>query len=329
MEGDFVESLEGLIFDVKGLIHPPDRVIAYLRYYPDEDGDRVRAGVRYRKVYPLGERRNLLRERWPLYLYHDKVFHRELQGVPIHRIARIYRPRERVEALREKGELDTLEEAALSLIDTLREATGLPYRCFGVSGSILVGLQTPTSDIDPIIYGEKASFKVYEALKDLLAKGGELQPYGEEGLRSLYRARAMEESLDYETFKRLERRKVLEGLYKGYDYYIRCVKEEVKERYGDKEYFPLGECRVEATITDDRERIFTPCQYMVERVTLLEGVREGLPERIVSYRGRFSEQALQGERVRARGILEKVLGREGEYYQLVIGESPYHHLIVL
>jgi len=37
-EGDFLETLEGLIFDVKGLLHPDARVIAYLRYLPDPHG---------------------------------------------------------------------------------------------------------------------------------------------------------------------------------------------------------------------------------------------------------------------------------------------------
>ena len=33
-EGDFLETNDGLIFDVKGLLHPPERKIAYLRYIP-------------------------------------------------------------------------------------------------------------------------------------------------------------------------------------------------------------------------------------------------------------------------------------------------------
>lgn len=34
MEGDFVETHDHLIFDVKGFLHPQDRVIAFLRYVP-------------------------------------------------------------------------------------------------------------------------------------------------------------------------------------------------------------------------------------------------------------------------------------------------------
>jgi len=33
-EGDFIESVEGFIFDVKGMIQPSDKVVAYVRYVP-------------------------------------------------------------------------------------------------------------------------------------------------------------------------------------------------------------------------------------------------------------------------------------------------------
>ena len=34
LEGYAVETVEKLIFAVKGLVHPPDRLIAYMRYLP-------------------------------------------------------------------------------------------------------------------------------------------------------------------------------------------------------------------------------------------------------------------------------------------------------
>ena len=34
IEGDFLETKEDMIFDVKGLSHPPNRIIAYVRYIP-------------------------------------------------------------------------------------------------------------------------------------------------------------------------------------------------------------------------------------------------------------------------------------------------------
>jgi predicted nucleotidyltransferase len=34
VEGDFIETKDGIIFDVKGFLHPADRIIAYIRYIP-------------------------------------------------------------------------------------------------------------------------------------------------------------------------------------------------------------------------------------------------------------------------------------------------------
>jgi hypothetical protein len=34
LEGDFIETYDHLIFDVKGFLHPKDRIIAFLRYVP-------------------------------------------------------------------------------------------------------------------------------------------------------------------------------------------------------------------------------------------------------------------------------------------------------
>jgi predicted nucleotidyltransferase len=61
---------------------------------------------------------------------------------------------------------------------------------------------------------------------------------------------------------------------------------------------------------------------MLERVEVLEGDPDCTPREAVSFRGRFAEQAIKGERVFARGRLERV-GSDGlEYYRLVVGEGP-------
>ncbi|MFW9845496.1 MAG: hypothetical protein ACFFD6_02010, partial [Candidatus Thorarchaeota archaeon] len=57
IEGHFIITDDDLIFEVKGVIHPSDRVIAYLRYIKDDSGDRrSRDGTRFRKVYDLVRR---------------------------------------------------------------------------------------------------------------------------------------------------------------------------------------------------------------------------------------------------------------------------------
>ena len=82
VEGFALHTADELIFTVKGLVHPPDRVIAYLRYLPDPQGDRERDGVRYRRVYHFDEQQGILQARYPEYLKYDPVFGVRLQSVP-------------------------------------------------------------------------------------------------------------------------------------------------------------------------------------------------------------------------------------------------------
>ena len=109
-EGDLIETFDGNIFDVKGLVHPCDKVVAFIRYTPDSKGERKKGKVAYRKVYPLHERYNLLREKFPQYLVHDKVFGELLCEVPVKAIKRHYQPIAYLRRLR-RPKKDALEKA--------------------------------------------------------------------------------------------------------------------------------------------------------------------------------------------------------------------------
>ncbi len=326
-EGDFLETNDNFIFDVKGIVHPPDRVIAYLRYVPDEKGGRTRLGVRYRKVYGLSGREAFLRKNAPCYLYFDSIAHRRLQGVPLEKIKILYEPKKKLEELSAKRSFDPMERDTLELVELLRSATGLDSGRFGISGSLLVGLHDENSDIDLIVYGVRESHKVLNALKgsqhDAL-----IERYDKAGIERLYEARSMRNAMSFNRFMMHEKRKFLEGRFRTRDYFIRCIKDwnEIKEKYGDRSYYPVGSCTLEAVVEDDSENILTPCTYGVSQVKILRGKRKAVPSQIVSFRGRFCEQAFQGERVRARGRLERVVNRSGEWYRIVIGESRFDYL---
>ena len=46
-EGDFIEVIGRAFFDVKGYTHPPNRIVAYIRYYPDPKGSRYKENMNY------------------------------------------------------------------------------------------------------------------------------------------------------------------------------------------------------------------------------------------------------------------------------------------
>ncbi len=322
-EGDFVETSDGLFFDVKGLVHPPGRIVAYLRYYPCERGTRLRGGSRYAKVYDLPQRRLLLKRRWPNYLYHDVVHGRELQGVPIGNVRALHLPKRRLGAILRSRQRDSLEATAARLVKELVDMPGISPTRLGISGSLLVGLHRPDSDIDIMVYGVESAKHIQRALFALLDEDRHFHRYQTRHLRRLYADRGLQRAIAFEDFERHERRKALQGRFLGHDYFVRCVKDwaEISERYGDEEYLPLGNCSVSAEISDDMECLLTPCRYRLREVKVLAGDSRRKPAEVFSFRGRFAEQAQSSERIFARGRLEQVRSRRSRRFRLVVGEG--------
>lgn len=332
-EGDFIETVEGLIFDVKGLVHPSDRTIAYLRYFESSEGERIRGAKRYAKVYSLGDRDAMLRQKHPQYIYYDHVFGEWLEGVPNSLIVKHYQPIEKTLSLLRRRDLSAIETQAVRLVQEIRDYIGIKTDSIGISGSILVGLHTPSSDIDIIVYGRRASLAAYDGLKTLLSEGRNgFLPYNLCDLKRLYDFRSKDTWMPFNDFCKVELRKVFQGKFLGRDFFVRFVLDwsEVGEEYGDRVYRSAGYARIEALVEDDSDAIFTPCIYKVSGVRLLEGKCDTrLLREIVSFRGRFSGHARGGEWVTAQGKVERVIEKDGnEYYRMVLGARPSDFMIV-
>jgi len=325
-EGDLIETLDGNIFDVKGLVHPPNRIIAFIRYTPDPEGDRKRGNRRYRKVYPLHERYTLLKERFPQYLVFDEVFNEWLCEVPAELVRKHYQPKEYLSQLRRKKTFGGLSEQSLKLAQLLRTRARVRWTSLGISGSLLVGLHMPSSDIDLVIYGSDNSWKVYNALQLLFKdRGSHLRPYTRQELKALFDFRSKDTAIEFEDFVRTESRKALQGKFLEKDFFIRCVKErnETTEHYGSVRYTALGEATIGGIIADDSQMIFTPCTYLIENVKALKRKTPGPLTEIVSFRGRFCEQARKGEKIIAKGKVEQVHEpARKEHFRLLLGNRP-------
>ena len=92
---DFIYTTDGMYFASTNYIHPEDRYISFLRYIPDENGDREKDGIKYRKVGSQ-EAYSYLRENYPDYLYFCDVTNVEMMGVPLEKVERIIKPEERL-----------------------------------------------------------------------------------------------------------------------------------------------------------------------------------------------------------------------------------------
>jgi len=332
-EGDVIEDVNRIIFDVKGLVHPPAKIIAFPRFIPDLQGNCIRGRVAYKKIYGISERFEFLKQNFPHYIVHDPVFNEELCEVPKEEVKKHYQPINYLRQLRHGKRLDELERDAFDFLQLLKDETGISWSKMGISGSLLVKLHTANSDIDPIIYGSENCRKVYEALKFLMQDAkGNVKAYTQEGLRKLYAFRVKDTIMSFEDFMRTESRKVLQGKFKTRDYFVRFVKDwnEIREEYGSFQYRNMGYARIRAEVEDDSEAILTPCTYELKNDKVLSGTRISQIEEIASFRGRFCEQARNGETIIAQGKVEQVTDRKHncKSFRLLLGNKPSDYMVL-
>jgi predicted nucleotidyltransferase len=105
---------------------------------------------------------------------------------------------------------------------------------------------------------------------------------------------------------------------------------EIQENYGTVHYQTVGHAKIKASVTDDSQMIFTPCHYKIDNVEIVEGPEVESIREIVSFRGRFCEQARNGEFVTAQGKIEGVKGEgEQEFYRVLLGNKVSDCMILM
>ncbi len=330
-EGDLIRTKNNVIFDVKGLVHPPSKVIAFPRFIPSPQCTRQGKDTNYGKIYSLNERFKYLHANMPSLIVFDPVFGETLCEVPKKEIAEHYKPAEKLASLCTSSLLNALETKALKLTTALKQEADIPWSAIGISGSILADLTTEKSDIDPVIYGEENCLKTYKALEKLLKTNtSEFKPYAQDELKTLFDFRSKDTIMSFEEFAQVENQKAFQGKFAGTDYFIRFVKDwnETTEQYGDLCYTNKGYAKIKAYITDASDALFTPCTYEIENSQVLEGPKLKPIKEISSFRGRFCLQAKEGEEIIAQGKIELVLDKKKsrEYYRLIIGNKPSDYM---
>lgn len=314
-EGDYIRTVDGLFFAVKGGRHPPGMVVAYLRYVPDPGGDRVSGGTRYRRVIDLDETTGYLAERYPQYLNHVPSLGLTLQTVPLGLIEEVYDPRERLrQVMREPG--TRLEKTIKRFVGAMSTESGVPQTGFGVSGSLLIGLSREDSDVDLNVYGVDEGRRVYDALRLMRERLSWVQPYTAETVGDVLSSRWGGSRVGFDSLAEVEARKVLHGRVMGRDYFIRLLRPEPDEAPST----PVGEVSFRARVLDSMYSIYTPCSYTLGEVQPLASTVPWGAIEAISYRGKFTEQAVAGDRVEVRGTLESVHGPE-ERFRVVLGGS--------
>lgn len=344
---DFIYTTDGLFFASTNYIHPEDRIISFLRYIPDKDGDREKEGIKYSKV-GSEEAYSFLRENYPDYLYFCDVTNVEMMGVPIEKVAKIIKPEERLSELREtfkpiiKEKHDNnkkltyeeeLMEKLIDLSDFFHYIAGVPYEDLGISGSILPNLQKAgTSDLDFVVYGlenHRNSINAYKSNKGKPVKIPELNkeitldPIGNDFWEFVYNKRIKDDSLSIEEFCWYEERKSNRGIIRDTLFDILSTRnyDEINGTWGDTIYEPIGKAKINCRIKSALGAFDNPATYDIENVELLEGPNVEITS-LASFTHTYAGEVTDGEEVVAKGKVEKVtVNNEEPKYRIVVGTT--------
>lgn len=298
---DFLETVEGLIFSSVSYFHPKDKYHAYLRYYPDEHGERLAGHKRYAKVSSTSDAEEYLRKKYPVYIGEEG------QWVLKERVRRIYRPEKRLKEILKKPRGD-LEEKARKLSQVFSE---VPDDRKGVTGSLLVGLHRADSDIDFVIYGIKNHIKARKRLREMFGRGV-VRELTEKEWRHVYEKRfPNEKTLDFNEFLWHEKRKNHKGVIDGTIFDLLLVRQPEELERMVEGRFKVGEAVLRCRIIDDSLAFDSPAVYRV----ILE---DGSKGELYSYTHTYAGQARTGEIVEARGIMEVT---EVDELRLVVGTT--------
>ena len=316
IEGDYLETKKNhLFFDIKGYHHPQDRKICFLRFYPDPNGERIKEGKRYKKIYSLDERYQKVREEYPQFLFFSNQLDLELQGVKIGDVKKIYTPRDYYNNLTMKKQLVGVEIALVQLCELFIKKGKIDENSIGISGSPMVGLNKEKSDLDILIYGTRESLEFQDNLKKIFNVSKSLRKYNMQEYKTHYDWRFGGPSFSFEYFLKSEKRKLHQGKFNGIDFFIRYIKnpEDWKGNFYDYKFKNLGRIEIKAKIEDSTDSIFTPCSYKIKGIEITDkncivnNVNLGDITEINSFRGRFCEHAKDGEKVLVKGKLEEVV----------------------
>lgn len=335
---DFIYTTDDLYFASTNYIHPENRVISFLRYIPDPEGDREKDGKRYRKV-GSEEAYSFLRENYPDYLYFSDVTNVEMMGVPLDKVERIIKPENRLLGLKKTfesgGEVKNPEliSKLMDVADFFHFIADIPYDHLGISGSILPGLQKDdVSDLDFVVYGLDNHRRAIAAFKEHRGKEVYIEEVDKhitvEGITNdywdfVYDKRMFDSSLTKEEFRWYENRKANRGTINGTLFDILATKDydEIEGTWGDTVYEPQGIAKIECDIVSALGAFDNPSLYTIENIEVLEGVDVEFTE-VVSFTHTYAGEVIDGEHVIAKGKVEKVIVN-GEFrnYRLVVGTT--------
>jgi len=261
----YLEDTFGNIHVVIGNRHPICGYLSYIKYAPsNKKSVWYKNGIYYRRVV----KHYFPEEVHKSYIYKipDPWSDSLVPFTPKSIISKIYDPINRLHDIINKPR-DILEEEVVELAKWIRSQANIPWRCIGVTGSILPKIHnTLISDIDLIVYGSICGWKVIEAInyEDKVVK--KLDSYKLIEWSNRLSRRYGIPVRHVIALYRLWRRGVL---YTGREFSIAYSSDKPKSFCGDK-WLTIGSGRIKAYVTPSLHSLDYPIESHIEKYSVIE-----------------------------------------------------------
>ncbi len=291
---DFIETPEGLIFAVVAHGIEQDKVLSFLRY--------VHNGKHWQK-HATDSANDFLKHHHPKYVHYSEALDAHLHAVCIDDIVKHHQPKQRLRQLLQTKTQDVVEQDLVALCDLLHQQ-GLDLNNLGITGSVLVGVQKPGSDLDLVCYGRDA-FQQCRAITLNLIKLGHVQMLSESDWQNSFERRAC--ALSYEDYVWHEQRKCNKAVINGRKFDLNFIDRSMSSEI--TRYQKRGPITLQCRVINDDYGFDYPAEFVIDHAHISS---------VVSFTATYTGQAFLGELIEVVGTLE--ISAQGQQ-RIVVGAS--------
>jgi predicted nucleotidyltransferase len=291
---DFIETTEGLIFAVVEHGLEQGKVLCFLRYVYGPSG--------WKKVETEAAN-DLLQQHYPEYLHYSAVLDANLHAVYTERIVKHHQPKHRLQHILLSKHRDSVELDLLQLC-RLYAKRDLDLTQLGITGSILIGVQNPSSDIDLICYSREI-FHQCRAITGELIDKGLLQELNSQDWEQSYQRRSC--AICFDDYVWHERRKCNKAVVNGRKFDLNFI--DHTKYIKSVTYQKCGAITLQCKVSDDIYSFDYPAVFKIDHQDI---------DSIVCFTATYTGQALSGEMIEVSGVLEQ---SEDGVKRIVVGSS--------
>ena len=291
---DFIQTRQGLLFAVVDYSLERNKVLCFLRY--------VCLNGLWRKVN-TDEANTLLKAQHPDFLHYSERLDAHLHAVSESLITQHYQPKSVLNQLLRQDADDAAIQDLQGLCGLL-QTHHLELNYFGVTGSILVGMQNHASDMDLVCYDRDTFHQARHIIQALIAKN-QCQMLNQDDWLNTYQRRACDFALDDYIWH--EQRKYNKALFNQRKFDLSLL--APTEHHNLRQFQKAGFVRIQADVIDDSLGFDYPAQFGISHPDI---------KSVVCFTATYTGQAKVGERITVAGQLE--IDDQGQQ-RIVVGSS--------